>query len=274
MDPVHRPPPLRYRTIWISDLHLGSKACKADFLLDFLRNTRCERLYLVGDIIDLWAIQRNGIYWPQSHSDVVRLVHDKARQGTNVVYIPGNHDAALREFDGSTFGGISIQQQDIHLTAVGKRLLVLHGDTFDAAIRCAPLARRCGSYGYDALLWANRAANRIRRTLGLPYWSLAAYTKSKFSKAAQHMRDYELAAIGAARRQAVDGVVCGHIHRAGLRLHDGILYCNDGDWVESCTALAEDARGSLHRLHWADHKRTVKCSEALVEPAADDDLAA
>lgn len=262
--PLH---PHRYRALWISDLHLGSKDCKADFLLDFLRTVATEQLYLVGDIVDIQSIQRNGLYWPQSHNDVIRAVLDKAQRGTRVVYIPGNHDWMLREHQAS-FGKITLARRHVHATATGKRLLVVHGDEFDAVIRCSRLGKLFGSLGYDFLLWCNRWLNRGRQLVGLPYWSLAAYLKIRVSQANRHIAHFEAAAVREARRLALDGVVCGHIHRANLAVHEGILYCNDGDWVESCTALAEDRHGELHLLHWTDHAQRLAHKGGLRDTTA------
>lgn len=266
MDPLHPLRPLRYRAIWLSDLHLGSKTSKSEFLLDFLKTVDSEYLYLVGDIIDLWSIRRNGLYWPQSHNDVVRTLLDKARRGVKLIYVPGNHDDPLRDYHNATFGNVKVVRRHIHTTASGKRLLVLHGDEFDAVIQCSRLAKRCGSVGYDFLLWTNRWVNHLRRLLGFPYWSLATYLKTRVSKAARHIRHYEQAARKEARRQGADGIVCGHIHHPEMSLRDGVLYCNDGDWVENCTALVEDHRGVLHLLHWADEREMLK-SECV--PQAD-----
>ncbi len=274
MSPIHPMRPLRYRAIWISDLHLGSKACKAEFVLDFLKSTESEFLYLVGDIVDFWSIDRAGLHWPQAHNDVIRTILGKAKRGTQVVYVPGNHDDPVRDYHGSAFGNVVVRCQHLHVTADGKRLLIIHGDQFDAIIQCSRLAKICGSYAYDLLLWTNRWVNRARRRLGFPYWSLAAYLKVRLSKATRHMRAFEDAVTQEARRQGVDGVVCGHIHRAEIRRHDGILYCNDGDWVESCTALAEDFRGRLHLLHWSDRKQTVKSSACGVAQSDTGNLAA
>lgn len=274
MGPDLRPQPLRFRSIWISDLHLGAKACKAEFVLDFLKTTESDYLYLVGDIIDLWSIHRAGLYWPQSHHDVVRAILGKARRGTEIIYVPGNHDDPLRDYHGLSFGNVIVRRQPVHTTAAGKTLLVLHGDEFDAAVQCSRLAKLCGSHGYEWLLWLNQWVNRVRRRFGFPYWSLAAYLKSRVSKAARHMRAFESAVLQEARRQGVDGVVCGHIHHAEMFTQDGVTYCNDGDWVESCTALAEDDRGALHLLHWADRKQTVKSSHGLASRTDSGDPAA
>lgn len=245
--------PARYRTIWISDIHLGTRGCKADLLLEFLRYTESDTLYLVGDIVDGWRLKRSW-YWNQSHNDVVQKLLRKARKGTNVVYVPGNHDEALRDFiDGSgmQFGGITVQMEAIHETADGRRFLVTHGDHFDGIVSCAKWLALLGDAAYGFALGLNTWFNHLRRRMGLPYWSLSAYLKHKVKNAVAFISEYEQAIAEEARRRHVDGVVCGHIHHAEIRDIDGILYCNDGDWVESCTALVEHFDGRLEILHWA-----------------------
>lgn len=245
--------PARYRTIWISDIHLGTRGCKADLLLEFLKHTESDRLYLVGDIVDGWRLKRSW-YWNQSHNDVVQKLLRKARKGTDVIYVPGNHDEALRDFiEGADlqFGGITVQMEAIHETADGRRLLVTHGDHFDGIVTCAKWLALLGDAAYGFVLSLNTWFNHLRRRMGLPYWSLSAYLKHKVKNAVAFISEYEQAIAEEARRRHVDGVVCGHIHHAEIRDIDGILYCNDGDWVESCTALVEHADGRLEILHWA-----------------------
>jgi UDP-2,3-diacylglucosamine pyrophosphatase LpxH len=253
---------LRLRTVWISDVHLGTRACKADYLLDFLAHTEAERLYLVGDMIDFWNL-RNGWYWPASHNRVVQAIMDKAARGTEVIYVPGNHDELFRDYAGAVFGGVRVERSAIHETADGRRLLVLHGDEFDQIVQCSPWLAHLGSWIYDFLLYANRWVNLFRRTLGFPYWSLAAYLKHKVKNAVNYISNFEQALAHEARRYRVDGVVCGHIHKAAIEKVGEVLYCNDGDWVESCTALVERADGALAVLHWADERRWL-----LAEPRA------
>ncbi len=243
--------PLSYRTIFISDVHLGCRGCQAQLLLDFLRSTRCETLYLVGDIIDFWSM-RKGIYWPQAHNDVLRTILGKAKHGTRVVYVPGNHDEIFRPYAGTVFGNVEIARQSIHETADRKRLLVLHGDEFDGVVQCSPLLARIGSRAYEFLIWLNRYVNAIRRRMGYRYWSLAAFLKHKVKNAVQYIGAFEEVVAAAARKQGVDGLVCGHIHRPEIRRVNGVLYCNDGDWVESCSALVEHADGRLELLDWAE----------------------
>ncbi len=248
-----------YRAIWLSDIHLGTRGCKAGFLLDFLRSTESDYLYLVGDIIDGWALRRSW-YWGQQHNDVVQKILRKARKGTRVVYIPGNHDEFARQYVDLMFGGIAIQEQTIHELEDGRRLLILHGDEFDGVVRYARWLAVLGDVAYQAALTLNHWLNGIRRRLGYPYWSLSAYLKHKVKNAVQFIDDFEHMIVHEARQRGVDGVVCGHIHKAELRMIDGILYCNDGDWVESCTALVETREGHLEILHWSDAGNTVLAS--------------
>lgn len=238
-----------YRSIWISDVHLGTRGCKAEFLLDFLKFTESDHLYLVGDIVDGWRLKRSW-YWPQAHNDVVQKLLRKARKGTKVVFIPGNHDEFARDYTEHTFGDIEVAEQVIHLTADGKRLLVLHGDAFDGIVKYAKWLALLGDWAYTLALKLNQWFNAIRRQMGLPYWSLSAYLKHKVKNAVQYMAKYEETMTGEALRREVDGIVCGHIHNAELKDMDGIVYANTGDWVESCTALVEHKDGRLEILHW------------------------
>lgn len=239
------------RSVFISDVHLGFRGCRAGFLLDFLRNVECEQLYLVGDIIDLWSLERT-FYWPQQHSDVVRTVLAKARNGTRVVYIPGNHDRSFRDFDGWVLGNVAIRREAVHETADGRRFLVLHGDEFDSVIRASPLLESLGCRAYAFVLGLNRVVNAMRRRLGYPYWSVAAFLKHKVKNAVQYIGNFERAVACEARRRGVDGMICGHIHRPEIGDIGGVLYCNDGDWVENCTALVEDEGGRLSLLRWTE----------------------
>ena len=253
--------PRRYRTIWISDLHLGTRNSQADAVLDLLRRCESETLYLVGDIVDGWALAR-AWHWPQAHNDVVQKLLRKVRKGTRVVYIPGNHDAFARAYVGHEFGGIAVRERTFHVTADGRQLLVLHGDEFDGVVRHARWLSLLGSHAYTLLLRLNRPVNRVRAAFDLPYWSLSAYLKMKAKKAVQVVGDFEAAVVEAARRAEADGVVCGHIHCAEDRTIGGVRYLNCGDWVESCTALVEHIDGRLELLRW----RT-----SPVAPAVDDD---
>ena len=239
----------RYRTLWISDLHLGTPGCQAQALLDFLKHNECETLFLVGDIIDGWQLRRQW-YWPQSHNDVIQKLLRKARKGTRVIFIPGNHDEFARKYLGNNFGGIEVAEEWIHLTADGRRLWIMHGDLFDGVIQCARWLAYVGDSLYEITLRLNRHLNSARARLGLPYWSLSGFLKLKVKRAVSYVSDFESAVAREAKRRGVQGVVCGHIHHAEIRKIDGILYANDGDWVESATALAEHADGTLEILYW------------------------
>lgn len=254
---------LRYRTLWISDVHLGTRGCKADMLLEFLRHTESDTLYLVGDVIDGWRLKRSW-YWNQSHNDVVQKLLRKARKGTQVIYVPGNHDEALRDFTELHFGGVAVQMEAVHITADGRRLLVTHGDHFDGIVTYAKWLALLGDMAYSAALNVNTWFNHLRHRFGLPYWSLSAYLKHKVKNAVAFISEYERAIAEEARRRHVDGVVCGHIHHAEMRDIDGILYCNDGDWVESCTALAEHADGRLEILRWADMREQLMAADLQI----------
>lgn len=241
--------PHRYRTIWLSDIHLGSQGCQALYLLDFLRTHRAETLYLVGDILDGWEL-RKGWYWPQAHNDVVQKLLRMARKGTRIIYIPGNHDELSRQFIGLSFGGIQIAEDAIHTTADGKRLWITHGDLFDSVMQHARWLAYLGSWIYEWLLRLNRWLNAARRRLGLPYWSMSQYLKHKTKRATNFINDFEHVMTAEAKRRGCAGVVCGHIHKAEIRTIDGIVYCNDGDWVESMTALVETYEGELRLVQW------------------------
>ncbi|MBV1774921.1 UDP-2,3-diacylglucosamine diphosphatase [Burkholderiaceae bacterium DAT-1] len=238
-----------YRAIWISDVHLGTSGCQADYLLDFLKHNESEYLYLVGDIIDGWALKR-GWYWQQSHNDVVQKILRKARKGTKVTYIAGNHDEVMRQFLGLAFGGIDICDEAVHTTLDGRKLLVLHGDLFDAVIQCARWLAVVGDHAYTVTLKLNRWFNHIRARLGMEYWSLSQYLKHRVKKAVSFVSQFEEAVAREARARGMDGVVCGHIHKAEMREIDGVLYCNDGDWVESLSALVETMEGELKIVTW------------------------
>ena len=254
----------RFRTIFISDTHLGTKGCNAELLFDFLRSVECETLYLVGDIIDGWRLKR-GWYWPTRHNDVVRRVMKMAKKGTRVIYVPGNHDEVLRDFIGISFGDIEILPETIHETADGRRLLVLHGDEFDGVVLYAKWLAFLGDHAYVALLRLNRGFNWCRRQFGLPYWSLSQHLKKKVKNAVSYVCRYEEAVAHAARDRGADGVVCGHIHCAEIRQFGDITYYNDGDWVESCTALVEHADGRMEIIDWAAHIRSETRSETRNE---------
>ncbi len=255
-------PALRLRSVFISDIHLGFKGCSADLLLDYLHHVEMDYLFLVGDIIDVWSMKRN-MFWPQPHNNVVRTILGKAKRGTKVIFIPGNHDEMFRDFDGAVFGNLEIHREYIHEGADGRRMLVLHGDEFDSVVKCSPWLARLGSTIYDVLLAANPYINWVRRLFKLPRWSLSAYLKNKAKTAVQYIGSFEEAVAQAARKRGVDTVVCGHIHRAEVRDINGLLYCNDGDWVESCTSLVEDMNGQLRLIDWPKLRDQI-----IVEPTA------
>ncbi|MBD3633828.1 MAG: UDP-2,3-diacylglucosamine diphosphatase [Methylophaga sp.] len=254
---------LKVRSVWISDIHLGFRGCSADFLLDFLHKVECDYLYLVGDIIDVWEMKKK-MFWPQAHNNVIRTLLGKAKHNTKVIYVPGNHDEMLRDYDGAVFGNVEIQNEVIHTTADNRKLLILHGDQFDSVVKISPLLAKVGSRLYEWLLRANRYVNLVRRKLGFSYWSLAAFLKHKVKNAVQYISNFEEAVAHEAARQGVDGVVCGHIHRAEIARHHNVDYYNCGDWVESCTALVEHPNGEMEILHWTD---MVEQPKALVQAA-------
>jgi UDP-2,3-diacylglucosamine pyrophosphatase LpxH len=251
MSDVKRMSPLRYRSIFISDVHLGFRGCQAQFLLDFLQSTQSKHLYLVGDIIDLWAM-KNGLHWPDAHNQVVREVFDKARNGTEVIYIPGNHDGLFRDHLDARFGDVVVREEAVHTTADGRRFLVLHGDRFDGVVQHSLWLAKLGSRAYDKLLALNHSMSRVRAMLGLRYWSLAGYLKHKVKNAVSYIGNYERAVATEAHQRDLDGMICGHIHHAEMRDIEGVVYCNCGDWVESCTALVEHHDGRLELLRWTD----------------------
>lgn len=236
-----------FRTIWVSDLHLGTRSSQAERFLDLLRSTESDYLYLVGDIVDGWALRRNW-YWPQTHNDVIQKLLRKARKGTQVVYIPGNHDEFARHFLQLQLGGIEIERQKIHRTADGRRFLVLHGDEFDGLVSRAKWLMKLGSQTYDFLLYLNRWLRPVLDRFGRSNWSLSQFLKMKSKQAVQFIADFERTVSREAELHGVDGVVCGHIHKPEIRLLDRIVYANSGDWVESCTFLVEHHDGRLELL--------------------------
>ncbi len=240
---------IHVRSAFISDVHLGSRECRADLILDFLRTVQMEQLFLIGDIVDVSSLKRS-FYWPQAHNDVLRTILGKTKHGTRVIYVPGNHDEQMRDFCATVFGNLEIHREYVHTTARGLRLLILHGDEFDGAVRFPRWLHALGSNLYDLTLGANRLVNGLRRRLGYPYWSLAGYLKGRVGNARRYVEEFEHAAAHAARKRGLDGVVCGHIHRPGIHMIGGVLYCNDGDWVDSCSALIEERSGELELWHW------------------------
>jgi UDP-2,3-diacylglucosamine pyrophosphatase LpxH len=249
LDEEENGPILRFRAIFISDIHLGTPGCQAGHLLDFLRHTESDELYLVGDIIDGWQLKRRW-YWHQAHNDVIQKVLRKARKGTRVTYIAGNHDEAMRQFLGLAFGGIDIRDEAVHVTRAGRRLLVTHGDLFDAVVQGARWLAHVGDAAYLLTLKLNRWFNHARASLGLPYWSLSQFLKHRVKNAVSYITRFEDALAHEAKRRGFEGVICGHIHKAEIRDIGGILYCNDGDWVESMTALVELDDGELKIIDW------------------------
>jgi UDP-2,3-diacylglucosamine pyrophosphatase LpxH len=255
-------PRRRYRAIWISDVHLGTRQCRSDMLLDFLRWHECDTLYLVGDIIDGWSLRKSW-FWRDIDNELVQRILQRASDGAEIIYVPGNHDEAARDYLGMDFAGVQVRGEAIHETADGRRLLIIHGDEFDSVVRYAKWLAHLGDTAYAIALSANHWLNVIRRRLGYPYWSLSAFLKQTVKNAVQYISRYETLVAEAARERGVDGVVCGHIHHAEMRDIDGILYCNDGDWVESCTALVEHFDGSLEILHWADPAQALQGARPL-----------
>ena len=243
----------RFRTIWISDVHLGTKGCNHELLIDFLDHTDSEAMYLVGDIIDGWRLKKK-FYWPAEHNDIVWRILKRARRGTRIVYIPGNHDEMVRPFCGMDFGGVEIRRAAFHDTADGRRLMILHGDEFDTVMLAHRWLAFVGDAAYHLMMKLNNWVSRVRSALGLPYWSISKAAKHKVKNAVEFISKYEEVVARAAGERGVDGVVCGHIHTAEFRCfaHDGkpVEYWNDGDWVESLTAITEDARGQLALVRW------------------------
>ncbi|MBD9367216.1 UDP-2,3-diacylglucosamine diphosphatase [Xanthomonas sp. XNM01] len=237
-----------HRTVFLSDVHLGSRHCHAAELADFLGTLRCRQLYLVGDIVDLWWMAQRRAAWGPAHQRVVDALHRLAREGTELIYVPGNHDRPLRRLCGLVLPAMQVRRRAIHATADGRRLLVVHGDDYDAATHFGGLQEKFGDWLYYRILTGNQWFNRARRRLGLRYWSLSEFLKRRSAAAERYIDRFVQAGLDDARRRGLDGIVCGHIHRAGLFERDGLVYANDGDWVESLTVLAEAADGSLRLL--------------------------
>ena len=244
--------PKRVRTLFLSDIHLGTRGCQADRLLDFLRHYDADSIYLVGDIVDGWQLKA-GWYWPQAHNDVVQKLLRKARKGARVRYIPGNHDEFLRDYYGTHFGGIEVVENAIHVGVDGKRYLVIHGDLFDVVIRHARWLAILGNSAYDFAIWLNTYFNAMRRKFGLTYWSLSKWAKLKVKNAVNFIGAYEVTLAAEAGRRNADGVICGHIHHAVIRGDPSIRYINCGDWVESCTAVVEHFDGRFEIIAWIEH---------------------
>jgi len=257
--------PHRLRTAWISDVHLGTRTSNAAALLSFLRDYEVETLYIVGDLIDGWQMQR-GIYWPQEHNDVIQKLLRKARKGTRIVYIPGNHDEFVGGFSGY-YGHIAIQKEAIHITADGRRILVIHGHELDTVVQNARWLAFAGDLGYQFLLGLNPLINFFRRRFGLRYWSLSAYAKKRVKDAVNFIGEFEAAIVRYAQNHAVEAVLCGHIHSAGIRQIGAVTYYNCGDWVESCSALVENFDGEMELLNFCPHAGSAPPKVREPEPA-------
>ncbi len=256
MNAMSPPRLVRYRAVFISDAHLGTKSCRSDFLADFLEQIDCDKLFLVGDMIDGWRLRKNW-YWDANHDRVVRAILRHAKRGTEIVYIPGNHDEMFRAWLPSAqdaqqleVAGIEVRRETTHETALGLRLLILHGDEFDGVMRYAKFLARLGDSAYTAALTVNRWFNAMRRVMGYDYWSLSQWLKRQVKGAVKAIDRFETTLAADAAKRGFDGIVCGHIHHADIRMVDGVLYCNTGDWVESCTALVEHMDGRLELLDW------------------------
>jgi UDP-2,3-diacylglucosamine pyrophosphatase LpxH len=254
--------PIAIRTLFLSDLHLGTRGCQAQLLLDFLKHYDVDTIYLVGDIVDGWRL-KSGWYWPQAHNNVVQKLLKRVHKGAKIIYIPGNHDEFMRDYVGHNFGGIDVMETAIHEAADGKRYLVMHGDHFDMVVRYAPWLALLGDGAYTLALGVNTYVNAIRRRLGLAYWSLSSWAKLKVKTAVNHIGRFEEALAYEAKRRDVQGVICGHIHHAVMHDDFGIRYMNTGDWVESCTALVEHFDGRFEIVHWSDEARRL--AEASIE---------
>lgn len=238
-----------YRSVWISDVHLCTRDCQAEMLQSFLESIKCDYLYLVGDIIDVWALRRRW-HWPVEYNEVLHRLLKRCRKGAQVIFIPGNHDEFFRGFVGYSFGDMRIAPRAYHITADGRKFLVLHGDEFDTVVRYRPWLSHLGTWAYNYLIAINRLVNGVRRWLGKPYWSFSGAIKRRVKQAVKYLTDFERILVREAQGQGVDGVICGHIHQPALCERSGILYCNTGDWVENCTALVEHEDGRLEIIWW------------------------
>lgn len=264
--------PMRVRSIFISDVHLGYRGCRAEYLDHFLQSVQAQNVFIVGDLVDFWALERS-YYWPASHQSILRRLAALARAGKRIVVVPGNHDDVLRDYCGLQYGGVEIHREFVHETADGRRLLLFHGDQFDESVidQFSPLVKRLGGLLYDVMLEVNHLLHSLRHRLGYGYWSLADWIKRQVPDAERYIARFEAAAAGEARRRGFDGAVCGHIHRSALRDLEGVLYCNAGDWVESCTSLVEDMNGRLSVLRWTERSEMVTATghvPVVLEPAA------
>lgn len=243
-----------YRSVFISDVHLCSRDAQTETLHNFLDTIRCDYLYLVGDIIDVWALKKRW-HWPKQYNEVIHKLLKRSRKGAKIIYVPGNHDEFFRDFLGVAFGDIEVVRDTIHETADGRRFLVTHGDQFDAAVRLHPWMAKLGDWAYRHLVTINRVVNFARHRMGLPYWSLSGAIKRRVKGAVTFLNNFESYVIKEAHRRQVDGVVCGHIHQPAMREVDGVTYCNTGDWIENCTALVEDEAGNMELLWWHEEMK-------------------
>jgi UDP-2,3-diacylglucosamine pyrophosphatase LpxH len=257
--------PKSYRAAWISDAHLGTRGCNATALLNFLRETEFDTLYIVGDLIDIWSLRR-AIYWPQQHNDVIQKILRKARKGARVVYIPGNHDELVTSFCG-VYGNIEITERAIHMTSSGERILIIHGHELDAVVQNVKWLAFAGDLGYQFLLSLNPLINFVRRRFGLGYWSLSAYAKRRVKDAVSFIGKFEAAVAHYAERYHVDAVLCGHIHSAAIREFGRVAYYNCGDWVESCTALVEGDDGMISLINYHPPSVTDRAIAPTVDSA-------
>ncbi len=255
-----------YRSVWISDVHLCTRDSQSELLYEFLDAIRCDYLYLVGDIIDVWALRKRW-HWPDQYNEVLHKLLKRSRKGARVIFIPGNHDDFFRHFVGYRFGQVKIEERVLHKTADGQRFLVLHGDEFDTVVQYRPWLSHLGSWAYQYLIYLNRLVNAVRRRMGRPYWSLSGAIKRKVKQAVKFLTNFEDLLTREARRRRVDGVICGHVHQPALREIDGLLYCNTGDWVENCTALVETESGELRLLWWRQERERLAALAAEREAA-------
>ncbi|MFT4714594.1 MAG: UDP-2,3-diacylglucosamine pyrophosphatase LpxH [Candidatus Azotimanducaceae bacterium] len=252
-----------YRSIFISDVHLGTSDCQTELLLEFLQHNHCDYLYLVGDIFDLLKLKKS-VFWPKIKNEILENVFEKASLGTRVIYVPGNHDEQMRNYVGNTINGIEIHYEFEHVTADNRKLLVLHGDCFDEMIRNMDWLEALGDNLYSLVMLLNRLYNRSRNWLGYPYWSLAAFIKLQFKEAVRYIEKYEETVTREAERRGFDGIVCGHIHRPNLIRGKGVTYFNTGDWVEHCSALVEEASGEIRLLYWLEEREASVTPQKVV----------
>ena len=255
----------RVRTLFLSDIHLGTRACQAERLLDFLREHPADNVFLIGDIIDFWAMKRS-IHWSATQNTVVQKMLRRARHGEQIIFIPGNHDEALRDYCGTDFGGIRIEREWIHTAADGKRYLLVHGDEYDQVTRYHKWVAVLGDISYNLLVRLNIWLSWVRRQLGVSgYWSLAGYAKRKVKTALQFIFDFEESVMHSARARGLDGVICGHIHWAAIRDMQGLTYVNCGDWVDSCTGIVEHMDGRLELVSWTSADALQTGADLLAE---------